>query len=179
MATRTTKLAGVVIGGRKRASRIANGTRMTPSRCRWLFWMLSFVVGAIVTTPLSIWRNEFVFTWPVALFATFQATVYQVRPRMSQQTNPYAWWHSRMVAVGFVTACCIYFLICRRLSLVTEWAFLTGFWAAAPFSMVCSWLAHRTKPHPVWESVLTATAFSFYYWASVGLIGVKYQIAGF
>lgn len=156
--------------------RACAGQRMTDVRMRRLFWTLAFVLGAVATTPLSLWRNEFVFTWPVALFVAFQATVYQIGIDKTQPADRWQSWRSRAVALGFVGVCFGYFLICRRLSLVTEWVFLAGFLPALPFLLLSGRLAHRHAKPVLWEVLLTAMAFSAYYWGSTALLFLKYQV---
>ncbi|MBT6483681.1 MAG: PQQ-like beta-propeller repeat protein, partial [Planctomycetaceae bacterium] len=156
--------------------RLCVGRRMTLARMRRMFWTLAFLLGAIATTPLSLWRNEFVFTWPVALFISFQATVYQIGRSKTQTTDRWQSWRSRAVALGFVGVCLSYFLICRRLSLVTEWVFLAGFVAALPFLLLSARLAYRHAKPIAWELLLTAIAFSAYYWGSTALLFFRYEV---
>ena len=156
--------------------RVCAGQRMPHARMRRLFWTLAFLLGAVATTPLSLWRNEFVFTWPVALFVAFQATVYQIGMDKTQQADRWQSWRSRAVALGFVGVCLAYFLICRRLSLVTEWVFLAGFLPALPFLLLSGRLARRHAKPIFWEVLLTALAFSAYYWGSTALLFFRYEV---
>lgn len=156
--------------------RVSAGRRMTRERTRLLFWILAFVLGAVATTPLSLWRNEFVFTWPVVLFVAFHATIYQVRIGKASPDDLRKPWKSRAIALGFVGVCLFYFLICRRLSLVTEWVFLAGFLPAVPFSLLSVREARRLARPAVWEILLTAIAFSAYYWGSVAVLFSKYEV---
>jgi hypothetical protein len=138
----------------------------------WLFWGLAFLGGAAGTTLLSIARSDFTFTWPVCLFAAFQAVVYQsywgtkrlvARPRL---------W-SYLAALLFAGVCAGYFLLCRRLSLVTEWAFLFGFPAAFPFTAAAAYLSKGRWP-AIAAVAGTAAGYSAYYWGSVALLAWKY-----
>jgi hypothetical protein len=71
-----------------------------------------------------------------------------------------------------------YYLLCRELSLVTEWAFLCGFAAALPFSLVRLWLTRRQTGGLTAELPLSLMEFSAYYWASVGVLLWRCQAAG-
>ena len=42
---------------------------------RAAIWFVVFLLGAAAVTPLSIWRGELVFTWPLCLFVGLVAVV--------------------------------------------------------------------------------------------------------
>ncbi len=136
---------------------------------RWLCWSLAFLLGAVGTTVLSRWQNDFVFTWPVSIFVAFQATVAASRWRRSPSMPTARAWRPVAIAVLFVASCCVYFWMCRRLSLVTEWAFLCGFTAALPCSIAGAFLFQQTRWRLVWEALLTVLAFAAFYWSAVAL----------
>ena len=147
-------------------------------RLRWALWTQAFFLGAAGTTALSVWQNDFVFTWPVCLFAAFQVLVYELRfgKPTTEPTAP--WWRSRLIALGFLAVCVAYFLVCRRLSLVFEWSFLTGFLLAAPFSIAAARCA-RKPDSPTWRRVpleiaWTTAAFTGFYWSPVALLMSRY-----
>ena len=128
---------------------------------------MAFLVAAVAVRPLSLWRNEFVFTWPVSLFVVFQAVTQQVRLTRAQAPARAEAWRSRIVALLFIATCVGYFLICRRLSLVFEWVWLGGFGAAIPLAVAGRWLAQRSPRPALWRVASTAAEFSAYYWGSV------------
>ncbi|HEV3022972.1 MAG TPA: PQQ-binding-like beta-propeller repeat protein, partial [Pirellulales bacterium] len=132
------------------------------------FWIVTFLLGAAGTTVLSRWRGDFVFTWPVALFVLFQATVDQIRPAGLTATR---WTILRgyLVAISFLGGCVVYYLLCRQLSLVTEWAFLCGFAAALPISVARTRLARRGV-RVIMQWPLAVVEFAFYYWSSVAIL---------
>jgi membrane protein YdbS with pleckstrin-like domain len=67
----------------------------------------------------------------------------------------------------------IYFLLCRRLSLVFEWVFLAGFFAALPFNLAGkAWFANR-RWTSVWRLTMTGLGFSAYYWSSVAILFLR------
>lgn len=139
----------------------------------------AFLLGAAGTTVLSLWRQDFVFTWPVALFVAFDAVVWQVRSRQNQPGESASLpspWRGRVLAILFVAVCGTFYLLCRRLSLVTEWSYLCGFPAAVPFSLAASWLGRRRSIVRMAEPLLTLCAFSAYYWGSVAFLLWRYRV---
>lgn len=92
--------------------------------------LIAFVLGALGTTTLGHATGEFIFTWPVCLYATFAWV--NDRPTNSTGTSWKASLRRRIPVTVLLVVCAAYFLICRRLSLVFEWAFLTGFVGAFP-----------------------------------------------
>jgi hypothetical protein len=136
--------------------------------------VLVFGIGAAGTTLVSAVSQQFVFTWPLCLFVLFQATVYQARWR--RELPAANRWLGLLVLCAFLALGLAYFLVCRRLSLVSQWAFLSGFAAAVPLLL---WARRQSQgPHPAMlgELLLLAAAYSAYYWASAGILWWKYDI---
>jgi hypothetical protein len=169
--------AGVVllVGSMLRA---AGRKSIGPRASKLSFQVLVFALGAAGTTALSVWRNDFMFTWPVSLFVLYQATVDQLKlsrtawSHDAPATVAKGWvaaWQPRLVALVFLLGCLGYYRLCRELSLLTEWAFLSGFVAALPFSVARVWLTRRRFRLAI-EVVLTTLEFSVYYWASVAVL---------
>jgi outer membrane protein assembly factor BamB len=138
---------------------------------------VAFVLGMVGTTFASRWRNEFVFTWPVCLFVAFVPIAWQVRMpnRNSSELLPSSRLRSGFVVANFLIVCAVYFLVCRRLSLVFEWAFLAGFPCALPFLLIARYCASRENR---WFAAGTlfalVAAFSAFYWSSVALLWLRY-----
>lgn len=153
------------------AARFLFGKSFGPAGGRWTFWLLAFVLGALGTTFISRWRDDFVFTWPVAIFVAFQAVVTELR--LGKQDESYATWRSVLAAAFFVGSCVVYFLLCRRLSLVFEWAFLCGFPAALPFALAGAFCFRDRRWRIGWEFLMTALAFSGFYWFSAAILWFK------
>jgi hypothetical protein len=158
----------------KLGRRIALRQELSERAAWWWFWGTAFVLGALGTTPLSLWRAEFVFTWPVSLFVAFQATSRQVRLGRTTERSRGAGWRARLVALGFIGICVAYYLLCRRLSLVFEWAFLSGFAAAVPVAIAGVWLAHRAPRRLPVAVIATVAEFAAYYWGLVAWLWWKY-----
>ena len=69
----------------------------------------------------------------------------------------------------------VYFLLCRRLSLVTEWVFLVGFPAALPFSRISARFEQTSGVKAIIVCLVsTLVGFSAYYAAAVKLLELKY-----
>ena len=155
--------------------RLPIGARLSWPACRWILWGTAFVLGALGTTFLSRWSGDFVFTWPVSLFVAFEASVSQIRVKgRSADVGSRARWSSRLIGVLFLAVCAAYFLLCRRLSLVFEWVFLCGFGAALPFLLAGVFWFRERKWRPVWQMLMTAAAFSCFYWSSSAVLLLKY-----
>ncbi len=145
---------------------------------RWVFYLLSFVGGALGTTLLSSWTQSFIFTWPVCIFAAFGMVVGETTSRSTtpgpsdlqrSASRPRAW-----LTLGvFLAVSLLYFLLCRRLSLVFEWVFLCGFAGAIPFF----WLGQRWTAANRWsawkEAVVAAAAFSGFYWFAAAVLWLR------
>jgi hypothetical protein len=172
-------LAGAATGLIAVGCRITRMMRGTPnnwasarSSLRLLHMALLLSFGAAGTTIFSTWLGEFVFTWPLCLFVLFQAAVYQTR-RPSEQPESKGW-QSVLVLCLFLAGCLAYFFICRRLSLVCQWAFLIGFAAAIPPLFWARWQSRRPRLALAGEWFLLLVAFTAYYWASTGVLLWKY-----
>ncbi len=134
----------------------------------------AFGLGLLGTTWLSYWTDEFEFTWPLSLAIAFQWVVALASLRRGDPVE-YPWLTRTAFAI-FVMSIIGYFLICRRLSLAFEWSFLTGYPAALPFLLAIrfwknrsGWRWHLSK----W--LLTAVAYTAFYWMGAGIMLWKYQ----
>ncbi len=131
-----------------------------------LFWMTTLVLGVSLTPILNRFSPEFYFTWPLALYATFQITILTVVwARDRANSLRYSWLYSRAALLAFVLICLTYFLLCRRLSHSMEWLFLVGF---LPSSIVAIPAAYSTYYQLGWVRHIAwfAAAFATYFWAS-------------
>ena len=145
-------------------------------------WFLVFVMGALGTTFLSPPMNDFIFTWPVCLFAAFQALMDRIVIRRAGLTGRDAApsssdrrdrWRSRLACLVFLGTCLLYFLACRRLSLVFEWVFLGGFAAAIPFSLAGKTLFRQRRWHWLWKTLCVAASFTAFFWSSVAFLHLR------
>ncbi len=137
---------------------------------------VAFIGGCLGTTFLSGWTNEFLFTWPVSLFVAFEIAASQLRSRRVSVSVRQRW-RERLSLSFWLLTMLIYFLICRRLSLVFEWAFLLGPLGAWPLQL---WSNHWRKRHQpvtwrgrVWLATLQVLAFAGFFGAAV--LGLRWK----
>ena len=156
----------------------------------WSFRILAFVLGALGTTVLSHWTQEFIFTWHICLYVAWQVAMANLSKRTASRNHL-----QRVQSIGallfLLTTCLAYFLICRRLSLLFEWAFLGGFFAAVPFHLlsknlcrpVDTWAGdtssgknaptgrlRKNRFTKTWRLIMTGLGFSAFYWSSVAIL---------
>ncbi|NQV22790.1 MAG: PQQ-like beta-propeller repeat protein, partial [Rhodopirellula sp.] len=144
--------------------RLAVRQSRKPAVGRFTFLASSFLAGAFGTTLLSGWTGDFVFTWPVCVFVAFDGVARKLKWKRDAQAarneNLKEW--GRLIA--FLTVAMVYFLLCRRLSLVTEWVFLVGFPVALPFSRIAARFDERPGAKAVIISLMsTLIGFTAYY----------------
>ncbi|MEZ6124146.1 MAG: PQQ-binding-like beta-propeller repeat protein [Planctomycetaceae bacterium] len=96
------------------------------------------LAGAIGTTVLGFLTSEFIFTWHLCLFAALEYVA--CGTAVTEGGGRISILRQRIPLFALLAVSLGYFLICRRLSLVFEWAFLIGFPGAIPIV----WLTHRT-----------------------------------
>ncbi len=136
-----------------------------PRATRAIFWIAAFVFGVLGTPVFNRWTGTFIFTWPVCLFVAHQVAVNTIvwsgqlpRPRRAE------FW-SLLAGVFFLATCLAYYLVCRRLSLATEWAFLLGFlpsWAAA----VPTAYRFRHDVRLIGDLLWALLSFTLFFWAA-------------
>lgn len=148
-------------------TRVITRWRWRYSVARGMCWVLAFVAGLVGTTVLSHGLGDFYFTWPVSLFVAFQVVVSQARLRRVTTGQLVRKWPAYAAIAFFLLTCAVYFWACRRLSLVTEWAFLCGFCAALPCSIAALHVATRSRWRGVWEVLWTGVGFAAFYWSGV------------
>lgn len=146
-----------------------------PTAAAWrVFGALSFLIGAAAITPISIWRQEFVFTWPLSLYIAFHATFRQLRfSRREHVTVRRRVWEWTVILV-FLGVCMTYYLLCRRLSLVMEWMYLCGFVAAIPILFVERWWLRSGRNAAAAMTLFPLLGFTAYDWACVALMILRY-----
>ncbi len=150
------------------------------------FWLIAFVLGAAATTPLSIWRGEFTFTWPVCLFVSFEAclaealSTHRTFGSTDNTQRTQSWWRRRIPGLWFLATAFGYYWICRRLSLVNEWCFLFGFPAMFVVTIALQRIIDRLGLSQTWPLQWIATILSFaaFYWSAIGCLAWKYEIPG-
>jgi outer membrane protein assembly factor BamB len=148
--------------------------KLFPETAETVYWILVFITGVSGTTLLSPWLRDFTFTWPVAVFATYQSLINRLAPRGKALTTRDRL-RSRTACLIFIATCVFYFFACRRLSLVFEWVFLVGFPAALPFSLLGRHLSQslNIQWRRFWKVVFTAVAFTAFYWSAVAFLFLR------
>ena len=151
--------------------------RKSKPTIRFAFWAVAMILGVIVGAPASRWSGDFLFTWPVVIFVVFQMAVYQSSIRRSEIAAG-SRHQDRAVALLFLAVCAAYYLLCRQLSLVTEWMFLCGFAGAAPFALLGRALKKRTSRYTLAaEFTLTVVAYAAFHLTTAVLLSMKYNLS--
>ena len=125
-----------------------------------LFLGLAFVLGLLGPNAIGALADRFLFTWPVSLYAAFQAAVRGYRRADQCREEAHACWAARLELTGFVLVCYAYFAACRTVGFSIGWAFLIGFPLGFPFAILAARAEERRQPWamPAW-TVLGYTAF--------------------
>jgi len=134
---------------------------------RAAFAVTGFLFGVGGTVLFSRLAGEFVFTWPAALFAAFQATAFVAAGARYGGGSPMkrARWRSRAAILGLAALCGGYACLCRELGVMMGYGFLAGMIPAFPVSALAGWRMRVRRR--VWaDLVWTGVAFSAYFWAS-------------
>jgi outer membrane protein assembly factor BamB len=167
-------LAGIFGAAALAAAGVAWGTRPSgPERsrraARAAFWSVAAVLG-VVGTPLVRWvGGPFVFTLPVTVFAAYQAVVTAAVRAVQRPDETRARWLARGAVLGLLILCAGYFVLCWRLGLASEWAFLLGFVPSFPAAAATA--RRGLRAGPLWRDVFgAALAFSLYYGSAAGFL---------
>jgi hypothetical protein len=155
--------------------RLAVRQSRKPAVGRFTFLASSFLAGAFGTTLLSGWTGDFVFTWPVCVFVAFDGVARKLKWKRDAQASRKEKFNEWGRLIAFLTVAMVYFLLCRRLSLVTEWVFLVGFPVALPFFRIAARFDERPGAKAVIISRMsTLIGFTAYYAAAVKVLEIKY-----
>ncbi|MEO2014949.1 MAG: PQQ-binding-like beta-propeller repeat protein [Fuerstiella sp.] len=132
------------------------------------------VSGALGTTILGHLTHEFVFTWPVCLYAALEFVALPKAAEKTEEKSVIRFLRRRLPLFIFLCICMAYFLACRRLSLVFEWAFLAGFAGAVPVVWLLRWLRTRERRLPVAEGFVSCVGFAAFFATAVGFLRFRY-----
>ncbi|WP_299467526.1 PQQ-binding-like beta-propeller repeat protein [uncultured Gimesia sp.] len=133
--------------------------------------ILAFVTGALGTTFISDWTQEFVFTWPLCLFIALEPVLATVQFRNVKTTS---FWQDYFPLCCFLILFVLYYLLCRRLSLVFEWAFLAGPVGALPPGLWESRVKKNTWSKVIFCVLLKLVAFACFFASGVIVLWFKY-----
>ena len=134
----------------------------------FLFWFCVFILGCLGPNALSGLLDRFLFTWPASLYASFHVTVL-VCTHASRQQGRWSGWTARLVILGLLLLCFVYFESCKIIGMFVGWAFLFGLPIAFPFT----YLAGRstTMQRRIWvQGVWSLLAFAVFFWSCEGLL---------
>jgi outer membrane protein assembly factor BamB len=149
------------------------------------FYVIAFGLGVFLGPVLSLRWHDFIFTWPSCLFVTLMAAVEhsEVRRNSSATRSRREFFVSVFIATAFLLTCIAYFLLCRRLSLVTQWSFLFGFPAAIPCLLWERYLRTKRRATRIerWQSTIVRVllwqlAYAAYYGFIVAILFTNYEI---
>jgi hypothetical protein len=149
----------------------------TPTTVRSTALILAIVGGLAGTSLLSRWRDDFIFTWPLAVYTVFHLAAIQL-PFTRRQLDRAAHRKSLLAGLMIVISGLTYFWLCRRLSLVFEWAFLAGYVPALGAVLLDHWITARkwsfaTKSLAL--ALVTLAGLATFYWSGVALLWLRYQ----
>ncbi len=146
---------------------------LDPPKASAVFWCMVFGMGCMGTTCLSWVFKDFVFTWPLSLYVVFHIAIANAVDRQGDR-NWKGLLRSGLSTLALLLVSLLYFWLCRRLSLVFEWAFLGSFGAALPFLLMGKyWFSHRAWSW-AWQWILSSCAFAAYYWSAALFILLRY-----
>ncbi|MBS0206652.1 MAG: PQQ-binding-like beta-propeller repeat protein [Planctomycetes bacterium] len=134
-----------------------------------VFWLTIVVVGAIGSPLLNRWQSEYVFLWPMVLWAALQLTLLSTVWAERQPNRNGARWISRLAGVTFFAVSGLYFHLCRRLGLSIEWGYLSGLLPAFPFVALAAWEHLRPSRFRRWLDPLCAIGSFTAYFSSVAV----------
>jgi hypothetical protein len=148
-----------------------------PKRVQSVALVLAAIGGLAGTTLLSRWREDLIFTWPLSLYAAFHLAALEL-PWTRRQLSQAVRRRSLIAGLAIIASGLGYFWLCRRLSLVFEWAFLAGYLPSLAAVLLDHWVSDRKWSFALKLLALAATTlagFAAFYWAGVALLWLRYQ----
>ncbi len=140
-----------------------------PERTTWTgraaFWCSAMLLGAVATPAINRSSEEFVFTWPVCVFAIHQLTLTAIVGAGRQPDRSGPRWVSVAALGAMVAICLFYFLASRRLGLAVTWVFLVGLAPSWPVAVPAAY--RLSRPGNLWRDAAWAmVSFTAYFWVS-------------
>lgn len=149
---------------------------------RITLWLGILVLGMAATPIGNRFSDEFVFTWPLVLFAIHQLTLAAVSigtPTVGDEVGARSRFRNCAGPVGavlLVVACCVYYEVTRSLSLAPAWYFLLTFLPAWPLAVPAAWRLQRPG-RLVTDIAWTLAAFSLYFWLAGGVMLLRVALS--
>jgi outer membrane protein assembly factor BamB len=132
---------------------------------RIVFWAALIVLSVAATLVGNRLGGEFVFTWPVALFAVQQLVLAGVLWSRRHREQRRARWLPIASALVLLMACLVYYDLCRRCDLAMMWLFLVGLVPCWPLAVPAAY-QFATAIRPFRDMLWAVLTFSAYYWVS-------------
>lgn len=133
---------------------------------RVAFWLTVTVCGVCGSALLNPGREQYLFSWPLALWSVFQITLMTISWSEHQPNPRQARWWSRGAGLGLLVASTFYFHVCRSLGLSIEWSYLIGFLPAFPVAALSArFLTSQHRYLLLTDPLLAVASFSAYFWA--------------
>jgi hypothetical protein len=145
---------------------------------RWLdlpagptYWGTAFVLGLLGPGPISALCDRLIFTWPLAVYVAFHATVlaYVWAGREPQRRRC---WLARLTLAAMLLIGWGYFELCRAAGMYIVWAFLAGFPAALPLTLLAV-RAEINGQRPWLIALWTLPAFALFFASGQALLWCK------
>lgn len=142
-----------------------------------IYWMGIVVCGAFGSAILNPRLHDFIFTWPLALWGLMQLATEASVSAVLHPADRRRSWLARGKILLLIIGCGLYFHLCRRMGLATEWSFLTGYMLACPVTMLLIWSARRFHLPDRWITLpVHLCSYSLYFWGSVLFMKWRMQV---
>ncbi len=132
----------------------------------WAFASLGWtliVLGIVVTPLANRFTNDFVLTWPAAIYGAFQTSLAYSLELWHRPSDRALKRRARLTGAALIAICAAYFLLLRDQSLPHEWVFLICGVFSVPTTLAAMAIVRRNS----WSGTLplaSLVAFSAYYW---------------
>lgn len=144
-------------------------------RSAGLEFVTTVALGAVGTTLLGHLTKEFIFTWPVCLYAALEFVAQDRKPGFAEaDSDKPNFFKQRIPLLALLLVSIAYYLICRRLSLVFEWAFLTGFVTGLPAVWIFNRVPRLTVQNPFARMATSVVGFACFYAGAVLFLRSRY-----
>lgn len=146
-------------------------TRWSATTRERIYWLGLVCLGAGGSAVLNRYGEQYIFTWPLAIWALFLGSYGSFLHALHTPRPPWSVTTARLSLLLFLMGCGLYFHLCRWLGIAIEWCFLTGFAAAVPVLILTDFVRQRSPRLASWLwPVRDGLAFSAYYWGCVGFM---------
>jgi hypothetical protein len=136
---------------------------------RIAFWAGAIGFGVLVTPLGNRLSGQFVFTWPMSLFAMHQVALMAVFRSSRSQGDRRAAWGAAVASVLLILSLLAYYDLTRRLTLPAAWYFVLAF--PPSWSLAIPAARRILRPRNLAADLLwTLAAFSCFFWISAALM---------